>query len=130
MTLEMLKSKIHRATVTQSALDYIGSITVDETLMEAAGLTEYEKVEIADVDNGARFSTYVICGEANSGIVCLNGAAARMVSTGDKVIIMSYAQMTPEEIKENPPKVVFVNDDNTISRITRYEKHGKLSDLK
>ena len=130
MTLEMLKSKIHRATGTQSALDYIGSITVDETLMEAAGLTEYEKVEIADVDNGARFSTYVICGEANSGIICLNGAAARMVSTGDKVIIMSYAQMTPEEIKENPPKVVFVNDDNTISRITRYEKHGKLSDLK
>lgn len=130
MTLGMLKSKIHRATVTQSALDYIGSITVDETLMEAAGLTEYEKVEIADVDNGARFSTYVICGEANSGIICLNGAAARMVSTGDKVIIMSYAQMTPEEIKENPPKVVFVNDDNTISRITRYEKHGKLSDLK
>ena len=130
MTLEMLKSKIHRATVTQSALDYIGRITVDETLMEAAGLTEYEKVEIADVDNGARFSTYVICGEANSGIICLNGAAARMVSTGDKVIIMSYAQMTPEEIKENPPKVVFVNDDNTISRITRYEKHGKLSDLK
>lgn len=130
MTLEMLKSKIHRATVTQSALDYIGSITVDETLMEAAGLTEYEKVEIADIDNGARFSTYVICGEANSGIICLNGAAARMVSTGDKVIIMSYAQMTPEEIKENPPKVVFVNDDNTISRITRYEKHGKLSDLK
>ena len=130
MTLEMLKSKIHRATVTQSALNYIGSITVDETLMEAAGLTEYEKVEIADVDNGARFSTYVICGEANSGIICLNGAAARMVSTGDKVIIMSYAQMTPEEIKENPPKVVFVNDDNTISRITRYEKHGKLSDLK
>ena len=101
-----------------------------KTLMEAAGLTEYEKVEIADVDNGARFSTYVICGEANSGIICLNGAAARMVSTGDKVIIMSYAQMTPEEIKENPPKVVFVNDDNTISRITRYEKHGKLSDLK
>ena len=128
MTLEMLKSKIHRATVTQSALDYIGSITVDEALMEAAGLTEYEKVEIADVDNGARFSTYVICGKANSGIICLNGAAARMVSTGDKVIIMSYAQMTPEEI--NPPKVVFVNDDNTISRITRYEKHGKLSDLK
>lgn len=128
--MKCLKSKIHRATVTQSALDYIGSITVDETLMEAAGLTEYEKVEIADVDNGARFSTYVICGEANSGIICLNGAAARMVSTGDKVIIMSYAQMTPEEIKENPPKVVFVNDDNTISRITRYEKHGKLSDLK
>ena len=130
MTLEMLKSKIHRATVTQSALWLYRQYYCWWSSYGAAGLTEYEKVEIADVDNGARFSTYVICGEANSGIICLNGAAARMVSTGDKVIIMSYAQMTPEEIKENPPKVVFVNDDNTISRITRYEKHGKLSDLK
>ena len=128
MTLEMLKSKIHRATVTQSALDYIGSITVDEALMEAAGLTEYEKVEIADVDNGARFSTYVICGEANSGIICLNGAAARQVMVGDHVIIMSYASMTPEEAKEHKPHVVFVDDDNKIHRVSRYEKHGLLSD--
>ena len=128
MTLEMLKSKIHRATVTQSALDYIGSITVDETLMEAAGLTEYEKVEIADVDNGARFSTYVICGEANSGIICLNGAAARQVMVGDHVIIMSYASMTPQEAKEHKPHVVFVDDDNKIHRVSRYEKHGLLSD--
>lgn len=125
----MLKSKIHRATVTQSELDYIGSITVDESLMKASGLREYEKVEIADVNNGSRFSTYVIAGEANSGIICLNGAAARNVATGDKIIIMSYASMTEAEADANPPKVVFVNDDNSISRITRYEKHGRLSDL-
>ena len=129
MTLEMLKSKIHRATVTQAELNYVGSITIDESLMEAAGIIEYEKVQIADVDNGARFETYVIAGETGSGIICLNGAAARMVSTGDKVIIMSYAQMQPQEVKENPPKVVFVDDDNKITRVTNYEKHGKLFDL-
>ena len=129
MVITMLKSKIHRATVTQSELDYIGSITVDESLMKASGLREYEKVEIADVNNGSRFSTYVIAGEANSGIICLNGAAARNVATGDKIIIMSYASMTEAEADDNPPKVVFVNDDNSISRITRYEKHGRLSDL-
>ena len=129
MVITMLKSKIHRATVTQSELDYIGSITVDESLMKASGLREYEKVEIADVNNGSRFSTYVIAGEANSGIICLNGAAARNVATGDKIIIMSYASMTDAEADANPPKVVFVNDDNSISRITRYEKHGRLSDL-
>ena len=126
MTLEMLKSKIHRATVTQSALDYIGSITVDEALMEAAGLTEYEKVEIADVDNGARFSTYVICGKANSGIICLNGAAARQVQVGDHVIIMCYASMTPEEAKTHRPKVAFVDEENKIHQVSRYEKHGEL----
>lgn len=129
MVITMLKSKIHRATVSQSELDYIGSITVDESLMKASGLREYEKVEIADVNNGSRFSTYVIAGEANSGIICLNGAAARNVATGDKIIIMSYASMTEAEADANPPKVVFVNDDNSISRITRYEKHGRLSDL-
>ncbi len=128
MTLEMLKSKIHRAIVTQAELNYVGSITIDERLMEAAGIYEYEKVQIADVDNGARFETYVIAGEAGSGIVCLNGAAARMVSTGDKVIIMSYAQMAPEEIKDNPPKVVFVNEKNEITSVACYEKHGALAE--
>ena len=128
MTLEMLKSKIHRAIVTQAELNYVGSITIDERLMEAAGIYEYEKVQIADVDNGARFETYVIAGEAGSGIVCLNGAAARMVSTGDKVIIMSYAQMAPEEIKDNPPKVVFVNEKNEITSVACYEKHGVLAE--
>ena len=129
MTLEMLKSKIHSATVTQAELNYVGSITIDESLMEAAGIIEYEKVQIADVDNGARFETYVIAGETGSGIICLNGAAARMVSTGDKVIIMSYAQMQPQEVKENPPKVVFVDENNQITSVTRYEKHGVLMQM-
>ena len=129
MTLEILKSKIHRATVTQAELNYVGSITVDEALMKASGIVEYEKVQIADVDNGARFETYVIAGEEGSGIICLNGAAARMVSTGDKIIIMCYALMSPDEIAENPPKVVFVDDENRITSVARYEKHGMLGDV-
>lgn len=124
-----LKSKIHRAVVTQAALNYVGSITVDEELMEASGIIEYEKVQVADVDNGNRLETYVIAGERGSGIICLNGAAARLVSEGDKVIIMSYAQMTAEEFADNPPKVVFVNEKNQIVRTTRYEKHGQLFDV-
>lgn len=126
MLLNMLKSKIHRATVTQAELNYVGSITIDERLMRAAGIYEYEKVQIADVDNGARFETYVIAGETGSGTICLNGAAARMVATGDKVIIMCYAQMTPEEIADNLPKVVFVDEGNQITSVARYEKHGQL----
>ena len=129
MQVNMLKSKIHRATVVQSELDYVGSITVDEELMEAAGIYEYEKVQIADVNNGNRFETYVIAGEKGSGMICLNGAAAHMVSLGDKIIIMSYAQMTPEEIKDTKPKVVFVDDENQISRCTNYERHGRLEDM-
>ncbi len=129
MIVDMLKSKIHRATVTQAELNDVGSITIDESLMEAAGIYEYEKVQIADVDNGARFETYVIAGEAGSGIICLNGAAARMVSTGDKVIIMCFAGMTPEERAEHPPKVVFVDEQNRITSVARYEKHGMLGDI-
>lgn len=126
MLINVLKSKIHRATVVQAELNYVGSITIDEALMEAAGIFEYEKVQIVDVDNGSRFETYVIAGERNSGMICLNGAAARMVSVGDKVIIMCYAQMTLEEHMENKPKVVFVDDSNKISRVSNYEKHGLL----
>lgn len=129
MFFEMLKSKIHRATVTQAELNYVGSITIDESLMEAAGIYEYEKVQIADVDNGARFETYVIAGEAGSGTICLNGAAARMVSTGDKIIIMCYVGMTSEERRDYSPKVVFVDDKNKITSITHYEKHGMLEDI-
>ncbi len=129
MQINMLKSKIHRAVVTQAELDYVGSITIDEALMEAAGIYEYEKVLIADVTNGRRFETYVIAGEKNTGVICLNGAAAHKVSLGDRVIIMSFAQMTPEEIKDNKPKVVFVDDDNHISRVTNYEKQGRLYDI-
>lgn len=129
MILTMLKGKIHRATVVQAELDYVGSITIDEALMEAAGIYEYEQVQIVDVNNGQRFETYVIAGERNSGMICLNGAAARMVQVGDKIIIMCYAGMTPEERKEYSPKVVFVDEKNQISRITSYEKHGKLQDM-
>ena len=126
MTIEMLKGKIHRATVVQAELDYVGSITVDEELLEAAGILEYEKVQIVDVNNGSRFETYTIAGEPGSGVMCLNGAAARQVQVGDHIILMCYASMSPEEAKEHTPKVVFVNDDNSISRITDYEKHGEL----
>ncbi|MDD2979419.1 MAG: aspartate 1-decarboxylase [Hespellia sp.] len=126
MYIQALKSKIHRATVKQAELNYVGSITIDEELLEKSDITEYEKVQIADVDNGARFETYAIAGEAGSGMICLNGAAARQVSVGDKVIIMSYGAMTKEELAKNPPKVVFVDEENQITRITRYEKHGQL----
>ena len=118
MTVEMLKGKIHRATVVQAELDYVGSITVDEDLLEAAGIMEYEKVQIVDVNNGSRFETYTICGKRGSGMICLNGAAARCVSTGDKIIIMCYAHYDSEEAKEHKPQVVFVDDENKISRVT------------
>lgn len=127
MTITMLKGKIHRAVVTQAELNYVGSITIDVELMEAAGILEYEKVQIADVENGARFETYVIAGEAGSGMICLNGAAARQAQVGDHVIIMAYAQMTPEEAREWKPQVVFVDGENRIARTAQYEKHGELS---
>ena len=126
MYITLLKSKIHRATVTQSDLDYVGSITIDKALMDAAGLLEYEKVQIADIDNGNRFETYIIAGEENSGCICLNGAAAKCVDVGDKVIIMAYAQMQIDEIKSHQPKVVFVNDSNKIIEIANHETHGEI----
>ena len=128
MQIEMLKSKIHRATVKQAELDYVGSITIDEDLLDAAGILEYEKVQIADVDNGNRFETYAIAGERGSGMICLNGAAARCVQVGDKIILMAYCDLDTEEVKNHKPKVVFVNEKNKISRITNYEKHGQLSE--
>lgn len=127
MTIQMLKGKIHRAVVVQAELNYVGSITVDPELMEAAGILEYEKVQIVDVENGSRFETYTICGEPGSGMICLNGAAARMVQTGDHIILMSYCDMTPEEAKNHHPKVVFVDENNKIANVSSYEKHGKLS---
>lgn len=127
MTITMLKAKIHRAVVVQAALNYVGSITIDLELMQAAGILEYEKVQIADVESGTRFETYVIAGEAGSGMICLNGAAARQVQVGDHVIIMAYADMTPEEAVQAKPQVVFVDENNRIKRIAHYEKHGELS---
>lgn len=127
MTVKMLKGKIHRAVVRQAELNYVGSITVDPKLMEAAEIFEYEYVQIVDVENGNRFETYTIAGEPGSGMICLNGAAARQVSVGDHIIIMCYAQMSPEEAKEHKPYVVFVDGENKIKQISRYERHGELS---
>lgn len=129
MTITMLKSKIHRAEVTQAELDYVGSITVDEALLEKAGILEYEKVQIVDINNGSRFETYTIAGERDSGIICLNGAAARCVNKGDKIIIMAYCDVEANEAKNHKPTVVFVDDNNAPVRITSYEKHGLLKDL-
>ena len=128
MTIQMLKGKIHRAVVVQAELNYVGSITVDPELMDAAGICEYEKVQIVDVENGSRFETYTIAGEPGSGMICLNGAAARKFLTGDHVIIMSYCDLTPEEAKNHKPSVVFVDEKNHIKRVASYEKHGELSD--
>ena len=128
MTLTMLKSKIHRATVTQAELDYVGSITVDADLLESAGILEYEKVLVVDITNGSRLETYTIAGERGSGIICLNGAAAKLIDAGDTVIIMAFAEMDEKEAKEFRPTVVFVDEDNKIKSIKNYEMHGALSD--
>lgn len=127
MTLTMLKGKIHRAVVKQADLNYVGSITIDSELMEAAGILEYEMVQIVDVENGNRFETYTIAGEKGSGMICLNGAAARQVAVGDHIIIMAYAQLSEQEAKEHKPYVVFTDEDNHIASISRYEKHGLLT---
>ena len=126
MNIKLLKAKIHRAVVTQADLNYVGSGTIDTRLLEESGIMEYEKVQIVDINNGNRFETYTIAGEEGSGIICLNGAAAKCVNVGDKVIIMAYADMTPEEAKQHKPTVLFVNEENEIVRKANYEKHGLL----
>ena len=128
MELTMLKGKIHRATVTQAELDYVGSITIDTDLLNASGIREYEQVQIVNINNGARFSTYTIAGEVGSGVICLNGAAARHVQVHDKIIIMCYAQLNEIEVESHKPLVVFVDTNNKISQIKNYEKHGLLVD--
>ena len=114
----MLKSKIHRATVTEADIQYEGSITIDKGLMEAADILPYEQVHVLDVDNGSRLETYVIEGERGSGVICINGAAARLVSVGDKVIIISYQSVSEADATDVDPKLVFVD-----SRNVRVEKH-------
>lgn len=128
MEITLLKAKIHRAVVTQADLNYVGSVTIDTHLLEESGIMEYEKVQIVDIDNGNRFETYTIAGEEGSGIICLNGAAAKCVSVGDKVIIMAYANMSPEEAKNHKPTVLFVDEKNNIARKANYEKHGLLKE--
>ena len=125
MILNLLKAKIHCATVTEANLQYMGSITIDEALMEAAGILANERVQITDNNNGARLETYVIPGKRGSGVICLNGAAARCVQPGDIVIIMAYAFMEEAEAKVYQPKVVMVNEKNEVREIRTIEYHGQ-----
>ncbi|MEW5953909.1 MAG: aspartate 1-decarboxylase [Bacillota bacterium] len=125
MFVTMFKSKIHRATVTQADLNYVGSITVDEALLEAAGILPHEKVQIVNNNNGARFETYTIPGPRDSGVICLNGAAARLVQPGDTVIIITYALMDYAEAKEFKPTVVIVDEKNRVFRLLNEEVHGQ-----
>jgi len=116
-----LRSKIHRATVTEANVDYIGSITLDEALMETADLAEYELVTVADLDNGERLETYVIRGARGSGVVGINGAAALKIGIGDEIIIFAYSQMTEDEIAAIKPKIVFVDERNRITSVAQLE---------
>jgi len=122
----MLKSKIHRAMVTEADLNYVGSITIDEVLMEAADILPNEKVQIVNNNNGSRFETYVIKGPRDSGVICLNGAAARLVHPGDSIIIISYSLVDNREAAEFQPKVIFVDQNNRISEICSEEKAGDI----
>lgn len=117
MILNMMKSKIHRATVTEANVDYVGSITIDSQLMDAVGIFPNEQVQVVDNNNGARLITYAIPGEAGSGVICMNGAAALLVNPGDVVIIMAFAGMTEEEAKNHTPRVILVDGDNKIERV-------------
>ncbi|SCM79249.1 aspartate 1-decarboxylase [uncultured Sporomusa sp.] len=125
MFLTMFKSKIHRATVTEANLNYMGSITIDENLLEAADILPGEKVQVVNNNNGNRLETYVIAGKAGSGIICLNGAAARLVQPGDTVIIIAYAMMTREMALTHQPRVIMVDDKNRIIRLRGTEQHGE-----
>ena len=126
MFLTLFKGKIHRATVTEANLNYMGSITIDKTLLDASGILPGEKVQIVDNNNGSRLETYVIEGEADSGVICLNGAAARLVQPGDTVIIIAYALMTPEEANVFQPRVVMVDAQNKITERRGCEQHGEI----
>lgn len=127
MFRHMMKSKIHRATVTEANLNYVGSITIDEELMEAADLLENEKVQIVDNNNGSRLETYVIPGPRGSGVICLNGAAARLVQPGDTVIIISYAMLSSEELAAHKPTVVFVDAGNKPVKLADHEVHATIA---
>lgn len=127
MFRHMMKSKIHRATVTEANLNYVGSITIDENLMEAADILENEKVQIVDNNNGSRLETYVIPGPRGSGVICLNGAAARLVHPGDTVIIISYAMLSSEELASHKPTVVFVDENNRPVKLADHEMHATIA---
>ena len=116
MNITMLYSKLHRATVTEANLDYIGSITIDQNLLDASNMRVGQKIDIVNINNGERFSTYVIEGERGKRDICLNGAAARKVHKGDKIIIIAYASMSEEEADKHKPKIVILDDDNGIAQ--------------
>ncbi|MFD0680881.1 MULTISPECIES: aspartate 1-decarboxylase [unclassified Paenibacillus] len=120
----MLKSKIHRATVTEANLNYVGSITIDEELIELLDMLPNEKVQIVNNNNGARFETYIIPGPRGSGVICLNGAAARMVHVGDTVIILSYAMMTDEDARKHQPQIAIMGENNRIISVLKEEIHS------
>jgi L-aspartate-alpha-decarboxylase len=120
----MMKSKLHRATVTEANLNYVGSVTIDEDLMDLVDIYENEKVQIVDINNGARFETYVIRGKRGSGVICLNGAAARLVQPGDKVIIISYGLMTSEEARRHKPVIAILGDENRVVQVIGKEEHA------
>jgi aspartate 1-decarboxylase len=122
----IFKSKLHRATVTEANLNYVGSITIDENLMEAADIYINEKVQIVNNNNGARLETYVIPGPRGSGVICLNGAAARLVQPGDNVIIITYAMLDDQEARKYKPTVVFLGPNNEIIEVKAEEKHGEI----
>ncbi|RLQ95126.1 aspartate 1-decarboxylase [Falsibacillus albus] len=121
MLRTMMNGKIHRATVTEANLNYVGSITIDEDILDAVDMTANEKVQIVNNNNGARFETYIIAGERGSGVICLNGAAARLVQVGDTVIIISYALVDKDEIKSHKPKVAVMNEKNEIIQMISHE---------
>ena len=125
MLLNMLKGKIHCATVTEANLAYMGSITIDEELMEKAGILPNDRVQVVDNNNGARLETYTIPGPRGSGVICLNGAAARLAQPGDIVIIMAYALFTEEEGRAHKPKVVMVDEKNKVKEVRTVEYHGQ-----
>ena len=126
MLLTLCRAKLHRATVTQAELHYVGSITIAADLLEAAGILPWERVQVVDVANGARFETYAVEGAAGSRTVCVNGAAARLVHVGDPVIIIAYALMTPEEARGFHPTIVLMHPDNTVREILSGERTGDL----
>ena len=123
MLRTLCRSKIHRATVTEANINYAGSITLDAELMKAAALVPYEQVHVVDVDNGARLVTYCIEGASGSGVVCMNGAAARLVGAGDKIIIIAYAQVGAEELEAFSPRIVLVDDQNHIRQVVNEHCH-------
>ncbi len=122
----VFKSKLHRATVTEANLNYVGSITIDEDLLDAADICVNEKVQVVNNNNGARLETYAIPGQRGSGVICLNGAAARLVQPGDKVIIITYAVVDDKEARAFKPTVVFLDDANRIAEVKDAEKHGEI----